>query len=413
MSRNQDSWREPINFTKNTMVADEFEETDVGTDERFGTVEKTMNYDLFGNPVIEKTSLKNRFIIPPFSILNTVSGDWQNRKTRWQQLGIKSEVGRGGNLLKFSDTLLQPDPEKRKKYKKEDGWFQTGLTYASGTPRRDEVSLLLQGVPRKQPGLGAIVSNPEMIPGYYSKIDAGMTREEIIKQYEVSGSSLTGGTSIFDPVLCELMYFWFVPENGAILDPFAGGSARGVVANYLNYRYTGIELSGEQVDANIQQGIDITPNNPPEWFCGDSNIILDTIDKKFDFIFSCPPYYDLEVYGDDPRDLSNMSYDDFNSIYESIIKKACILLKDNRFACFVVGNVRDKNGFIKNLVGVTISAFEKCGLKFYNDLILRNAVGTSALRAKRIMKYKKMTKVHQNVLVFCKGDPKLAGSKTI
>ena len=32
---------------------------------------------------------------------------------------------------------------------------------------------------------------------------------------------------------------------------------------------------------------------------GDSNQILDTIDNSYDFIFSCPPYFDLEKYDDD------------------------------------------------------------------------------------------------------------------
>ena len=38
------------------------------------------------------------------------------------------------------------------------------------------------------------------------------------------------GTSIFDPVLCELAYRWWCPPGGTVLDPFAGGSVRGLVA---------------------------------------------------------------------------------------------------------------------------------------------------------------------------------------
>ena len=49
--------------------------------------------------------------------------------------------------------------------------------------------------------------------------------------------------SIFDPVLCELMYDWFVPKGGKILDPFAGGSVRGIVAEEMGYKYVGIDLS--------------------------------------------------------------------------------------------------------------------------------------------------------------------------
>ena len=101
-----------------------------------------------------------------------------------------------------------------------------------------------------------------------------------------------------------------------------------------------------------------------------------------------------------------MDYDSFNKVYESIIAKSCKLLNNNRYACFVVGNCRDKNGYMIDLVGNTIRAFEKAGLKFYNDIILRNAYGSGSMRASTQMKYKKVVKVHQNVLVFCKGNPK-------
>jgi hypothetical protein len=60
---------------------------------------------------------------------------------------------------------------------------------------------------------------------------------------EIGGTSFVA-SSVFDPVLCELVYRWWAPPGGAILDPFAGGSVRGVVAGYLGHQYTGIDLSG-------------------------------------------------------------------------------------------------------------------------------------------------------------------------
>jgi hypothetical protein len=50
----------------------------------------------------------------------------------------------------------------------------------------------------------------------------------------------------------------------------------------------------------------------------------------------------------------------------------------------------------------TIRAFEKCGMKFYNEAILVNAYGTAMLRANGNMKTRKLVKVHQNILVFKK-----------
>jgi hypothetical protein len=42
-------------------------------------------------------NLSDRFMIPPFSVLNAREGWWQDRKRAWLALGIKSELGRGEN----------------------------------------------------------------------------------------------------------------------------------------------------------------------------------------------------------------------------------------------------------------------------------------------------------------------------
>ena len=43
-----------------------------------------------------KGKLSDRFMIPPFSVLNAREGWWQNRKKAWLALGIRSELGRVG-----------------------------------------------------------------------------------------------------------------------------------------------------------------------------------------------------------------------------------------------------------------------------------------------------------------------------
>jgi ParB-like chromosome segregation protein Spo0J len=49
--------------------------------------------------------LADRFGVPPFSVLNAREGWWQDRKKAWLSLGIQSEVGRGENLLQFSESV--------------------------------------------------------------------------------------------------------------------------------------------------------------------------------------------------------------------------------------------------------------------------------------------------------------------
>jgi DNA modification methylase len=218
------------------------------------------------------------------------------------------------------------------------------------------------------------------------------------------------GTSIFDPVLCELAYRWFCPPDGLILDPFAGGSVRGIVAAMLGRRYIGIDLRPEQVEANRAQAQQITPDNLPVWIVGDSRNLSELISQPLDFIFSCPPYYDFEVYSDDPQDLSTVAtYREFIELYRAIIAQAVGLLKPDRFACFVVGDIRDKKGFYCNFVSDTTNAFQDAGAMLYNEAVLITAVGSLPIRVgKQFEAGRKLGKTHQNVLVFCKGDPRKA-----
>lgn len=217
------------------------------------------------------------------------------------------------------------------------------------------------------------------------------------------------GTSIFDPVLTELCYRWFCPPGGMILDPFAGGSVRGIVASVLGYRYTGFELRPEQVAANVQQAAAICPEAQPEWHTGDSAQTVPAWGGAADFVFSCPPYGDLEVYSDLPEDLSAQPHETFLENYRAIIAASIAKLKPDRFAAFVVGDYRCKKGFYRNFTGETVAAFEAAGARFYNEAVLVTSVGSLPIRVgKQFKASRKLGKTHQNVLVFCKGDPKAA-----
>jgi len=219
------------------------------------------------------------------------------------------------------------------------------------------------------------------------------------------------GTSIFDPVLCELAYRWFCPPGGRVLDPFAGGSVRGIVAAMLGRRYTGIDLRAEQIVANEEQAAAICKDLMPQWIAGDSRNMGEFLPAGYaaDFVFSCPPYGDLERYSDDDADLSTMDYPQFRASMEVIIAAASRLLKPDRFACFVVGDYRDKRGMYRGFPWHTIDAFERAGLGLYNEAVLVTAVGSLPIRAGRAFESsRKLGKTHQNVLVFCNGDPRKA-----
>jgi hypothetical protein len=129
-----------------------------------------------------------------------------------------------------------------------------------------------------------------------------------------------GTTSEFDPLLCEAAIRWWSPAGGVILDPFAGGSVRGIVSGILGREYHGVDLSVSQVTANERTLARLAPIVDilePQWYTADSSSWQPDI--QADYVFSCPPYGSLEKYSDDPGDLSNMKFEDFSAAYRRAI----------------------------------------------------------------------------------------------
>ena len=296
-------------------------------------------------------TLRDRFIEPPLSVLDRRGGAWQTRKRQWMALGIQSELGRG----------------------------DTGRAAAFNTR-------------------GTLVTKP---------VDG-----RLLESNERLGS-LEDHTnlSIFDPVLCEIAYTWWTPPGGRIIDNFAGGSVRGIVASKLGHHYTGIDLSSDQVDANRVQARTLLDADDPQarWLVGDAVYITDVLgpqDPPYDFAFTCPPYYDLEVYSDDPRDLSAQgTYVEFLAMYRAAIRALADHLAYDRFAAIVVGDVRQKSGIYHGLVVDTVDAYQRAGLHLYNEACLIDPYINAPQRASAgFPKGRKLTRVHQTMLVFVKGD---------
>lgn len=292
--------------------------------------------------------LKDRFTYPPFSVWNTRDEYWIKRRRLWVRLGLQSEIGRADKLT-----------------------FKFPTQFKSG--------------------------------------------EDCQK--------IKAQTSVFDPVVCELCLRWWCPPGGVVVDPFAGGSVRGIVAACLGLKYWGSELREEQVAANNTQRAALRDTvrdmagaqaAPPKWVCGDSTHTLATAPDA-DMLFTCPPYGNLEVYSDDPADISGMGTDQFLAAYAAIIAQAAAKLRNNRFAAFVVSTYRDQRSGkdpqrLVDLPGETTRACAAAGLRYYNEIMLVNSVGTAAMRAELnfVRGARKVVNCHQSILIYVKGDERAA-----
>ena len=296
-----------------------------------------------GSQRVPSSLLHAKFGWPPFSILNTISWDWQRRKDEWENLYRDSTKGR--DVKRFNAT-------------------PTNTFSARGAEAKEAESV-----------------------------------------------------SEFDPFLCELMYKWFSRPGDRVLDPFAGGCVRGTVAAVLGRDYFGIDLSQVQTEMNVSQFFDVSTKytdiqGNADWCCSDSEVKLDQLVSTFNMVFTCPPYYNLEKYTNDPKDLSNLpTYEDFLHKYSSILYKSAQKLEPNSFFVIVVSEIRasvsemDKS-YYRGFVPDTIQILrDHCGLHYYNEIILENAIGSLPIRApKNFDRSRKIGRHHQNILVFYKGD---------
>lgn len=294
------------------------------------------------------TSLRDKYIIPPFSIFDSQVGEWLKKRNEWENI-IKNR----------SDNVRN-------------------ITAKSNTP---------------------YINKFDYDPGY-------------------KGLERNGNISTFDPFLCEILVKWFSNEGMTIFDPFAGGHVRGAVSAILNRDYVGIDLNPIQVEANkenwskICEIYDDTEFGKPIWLNDDSFEYTSRVEQmrnvKYDMLLTCPPYYNLEIYSDNPRDLSNCKdYQKFLAKYRDIIYSSYRILKDDSFAVIVVEEIRDGNGIFYGFVPDTIQAFQYAGFKYYNEMILENRIMSLGVRCPKYFEQsRKVGRHHQNVLVFFKGNPK-------
>ena len=309
---------------------------------------------------VEANSLSERFVVPPFSVLDSRQGYWQERKSQW-----KDRVGARG--LTRADTLIDSIQIKYQQlYQK---------TYKD----------------RKAKG----ISFAEYIQQYVSA-------EELAKAESATGGN---GVSLFDPVLAECLCKWYTPHTGSeIIDCFAGDVLKGMVFSLCGHSFTGVEIRPEQVAENeeILAGSEL----PCKYICDDGRNISSYVSaESADLLFSCPPYYDLEVYSDLTNDASaQKDYEGFIDIIASAFKASVGCLKNNRFIVVVVGDIRDKKGVYRDFPGDVKKIFKDCGCHLYNEIIYVEVSATKQLRAATCMKSRKTVKSHQNVLVFYKGN---------
>lgn len=228
--------------------------------------------------------------------------------------------------------------------------------------------------------------------------DAGQSRELQGKKMQLLGSKYT--TSIFNPHLAQMILSAYVPEKQDIYDGFAGGGTRGLVASAMGHNYTGVEIRQEEVDRLVERqkelGVEFIVH------CADSQF-YDITPNDFDFSYTCPPYYDLEVYSPLEGDMSNVqTYEEFLGMLKNSIEVTYKGLKPGSFFIMVVGNFRDKKGDLRHFNGDTIRLGKEVGFVLHDELVFWGASDVAYQRLGQFVANRRSVRVHEYIIIFKK-----------
>ena len=231
--------------------------------------------------------------------------------------------------------------------------------------------------------------------------DEGGSRNDTITQtqYKMDFGSSKNNVSIFNPYLAKMILNAYCPKGAHIYDPFAGGGTRGIIATMMGRKYTGVEIRQNEVDRINKHKAEIGI---------DFNVIVGdameyTKPNKFDFCYTCPPYYNLEQYKGGKSDLSMAkTYTDFLDMIKKVMKNVYQSLKKGSTCVWIVGNFRDKNGELIHFNGDLINIGKDVGFKLHDEIIIHSAPGIASLRSGHFNADQKSVRIHEYGIVFRK-----------
>ena len=207
--------------------------------------------------------------------------------------------------------------------------------------------------------------------------------------------------SIFNPHLALMILSAYCPLKARIYDPFAGGGTRGFAASAMGFSYFGREIRKEEVQRikEHQQRLKL----PFDISCEDAQLLLPK-KNAYDFSYTCPPYWNMEVYSDMGGDLSNAdTYPEFLQGIKKVLRVTYDGLKPGALAVWVVGNFRTGHELL-HFNGDVIRCAKAVGFQLHDELIFWGAAGQAASRCGQFSKNRKAVRVHEYIIVLKKPE---------
>lgn len=184
---------------------------------------------------------------------------------------------------------------------------------------------------------------------------------------------------ITDPVIAELVYRWFTTDGCGVLDPWAMDETYGIVAAMMGLHYVGYTPAG---DKNVERWAEVGNENlhPPDWRGPDKH----------------PGYPNADlIFGRVPAEAWDNG---------STFSTAIDALNMDRFACLIIDEPRNDQGFLIDQAAFISRAAKMAGLKMLNHVILVVTGQADSKGLNWFITRREMHTRHQHLLVFVKGS---------
>lgn len=216
------------------------------------------------------------------------------------------------------------------------------------------------------------------------------------------------GTDVseFNPQVASLILNMFAPREGVCFDPFAGGGTRAIFAAAHGLEYHGTELLPAQAEATLMKILKAGYADGCHIYIQDArDATRQMASDSADFIYTCPPYYDMEVYSDQPDDLSRSGgYQEFLASMRRVVAECYRIARPGCYACWVVGLHRDKHGRLLPMNHDFARLHRDVGWHFMEEVVLYRRSDGSVQRVGNFEKGNRLLiRQHEYCLVFRKG----------
>ena len=238
------------------------------------------------------------------------------------------------------------------------------------------------------------------------------------KEVIVDGANIR--VSSFPKDITKIYVYFFTNKGDTVLDPFSGHNSRmsAVVEtkrNYIGYDICEpyVNVINEAYEKYKLMGVPV--GNLTMHFESSENIMEE--DNSVDFIFTSPPFWNVEYYNDDPRQLGGRlshkgerTYEEFLEGYQRVINQCARVLKSGHYIGFNVEDIH-RDGKLILFSMDTIKAFQNAGLTISDIVITPYTSSAKMFQIPKILN-SHFGKTHGYIIFARKGDKLKPGEIT-